>query len=161
MGEVMYDAIGAPSGEPLTISVLSFLRALDRNRNRLATKFNITVSELRALSRVAEPGNMTPKRLAESMGMTTGAVTAISNRLVALEMLVRVPHPNDRRSHLLKLTPAAEQIMNLIFEDSDEVIARSASHSSPEDRLRLGALLTEMALVISAHADQAVAVSPE
>jgi DNA-binding MarR family transcriptional regulator len=82
---------------------------MEHNRNRVAAQNSLTCSELRALTWVAEAGSITPKVLAEAMEMTTGAVTAISNRLVALGMLTRLAHPHDRRSLLLMLTPAAEQ----------------------------------------------------
>ena len=126
---------------------------MDRNRNRVAAQTNLTGSELRALARVAEAGSITPKLLAESMEMTTGAVTAISNRLVALELVTRVAHPHDRRSLLLKLTPAAEQIAQKVHSDFQALIARAARDVSPDDQVRLGTLLTAMALVVESDAD--------
>ena len=141
------------TGDGLSASALAFLRGMDRNRNRVAAQTNLTGSELRALARVAEAGSITPKLLAESMEMTTGAVTAISNRLVALELVTRVAHPHDRRSLLLKLTPAAEQIAQKVYSDFQALIARAARDVSPDDQVRLGTLLTAMALVVESDAD--------
>ncbi|TFD69152.1 MarR family winged helix-turn-helix transcriptional regulator [Cryobacterium sp. Hb1] len=140
-------------GDGLCVSALAFLRGMDRNRNRVAAETNLTGSELRALARVAEAGSITPKLLAESMEITTGAVTAISNRLVALELVTRVAHPHDRRSLLLVLTPAAEQITQKLYSDFAALIARAARDVSPDDQVRLGELLTSMALVVDADAD--------
>lgn len=137
--------------DSLSASVLAFLRAMDHNRNSVATKFNLTGSELRALARIAEAGSITPKLLAESMEISTGAVTAISNRLVALDMLDRVAHPHDRRSLLLVLTPAAEDVAQAIYGDFEALIARAAHDVSPDDQVRLGALLTSMARVFSSN----------
>lgn len=137
----------------LSASALSFLRAMDRNRNRVATKLNISGSELRALARIAEAGSITPKVLAESLEMTTGAVTAISNRLVALELLDRVPHPHDRRSLLLVLTPSAELLSQTIYDDFQALIALAAQDLSGDDQERLGVLLTSMSIVVGADAD--------
>ena len=139
--------------DALSASALAFLRAMDRNRNRVATESGLTGSELRAIARVAEAGSITPKLLAESMEMTTGAVTAISNRLVALQLLVRVAHPHDRRSLLLTLTPAAEQITQKIYDDFEALIAHSVRDVSPEDQARLGAMLSAMALTVGSDAD--------
>ncbi len=141
------------TGDGLSASALAFLRGMDRNRNRVAAETNLTGSELRALARVAEAGSITPKLLAESMEITTGAVTAISNRLVALELVTRVAHPHDRRSLLLVLTPAAEQITQKLYSDFSALIARAARDVSPDDQVRLGELLTSMALVVDADAD--------
>lgn len=137
----------------LSASALVFLRAMDRNRNRVATETGLTGSELRAVARVAEAGSITPKLLAVSMEMTTGAVTAISNRLVALQLLTRVAHPHDRRSLLLELTPAAELITQKIYDDFQALIARAARDLSRDDQVRLGTLLTSMAASIDADAD--------
>lgn len=139
--------------DSLSGSALSFLRAMDRNRNRVANDTNLTGSELRALARVAEAGSITPKMLAESMEMTTGAVTAISNRLVALELLTRVAHPYDRRSLLLVLTPVAEQMTEKIYDDFQALIAHAARELSPQDQDRLAGLLTSMALTVGSDAD--------
>ena len=139
--------------DTLSASAVAFLRAMDRHRNRVAAESGLTGSELRALSRVAEAGSITPKLLAESMEMTTGAVTAISNRLVALQLLTRVAHPHDRRSLLLTLTPAAEQITQKIYDDFEALIAHSVRDVSPEGQERLGAMLSAMALTVGSDAD--------
>ena len=139
--------------DSLSASALSFLRAMDHNRSRVAAETNLTGSELRAMARVAEAGSLTPKQLAESLEMTTGAVTAISNRLVALELLTRVAHPHDRRSLLLVLTPAAEQMTQKVYDDFQALIAHAARGLSPEDQGRLGDLLTSMALTVGSDTD--------
>ena len=139
--------------DALSASALAFLRAMDRNRNRVATECGLTGSELRAVARVAEAGSITPKLLALSMEMTTGAVTAISNRLVALQLLTRVAHPHDRRSLLLELTPAAEQITQKIYDDFQALIARAALDLDAEDKARVGSSLTSMARSIESDVD--------
>lgn len=107
-------------------AALALLRALDSNRHRIAKQSGVTGSELRALSRVAEAGGITPKELADSLEMTTGAVTAIANRLVESGLLLRVSHPSDRRSILLELTPSGDELMRSIYVEFDEALAASA-----------------------------------
>lgn len=141
---------GGRSMNAMSASAVAFLRALDRNRTRVAAQFNLTGTELRALARIVETGGITPKMLAEALQMTTGAVTAISNRLVALDLVTRVPHPHDRRSLLLELAPAAGQIAQTIYDDFEALIARAVRDVSPEDQARLGDLLAAMALSIGA-----------
>ncbi|MBG6212654.1 MAG: MarR family transcriptional regulator [Cryobacterium sp.] len=121
---------------------------MEHNRNRVGTKVNLSGSELRALARVAEAGSITPKLLAETMDVTTSAVTAISNRLVAFALLTRVAHPHDRRSLLLVLTPAAEQMTQTIYDDFPALLAQVARDVSPKEQARLGALLASMALTL-------------
>ncbi|CAN5483579.1 hypothetical protein BH10ACT4_BH10ACT4_07930 [soil metagenome] len=142
----MYKKFGAAhtlDGFPAAASI--FLRSLDSNRHRIARECGVTASELRALSRVAEAASITPKELAQSMEMTTGAVTAISTRLVEADLMRRVDHPSDRRSLFLELTPAGDEIMNEIYREFDAALT-AATRGVPEDDLRAcSALLLSVA----------------
>ena len=132
----MYEKFGAAhslNGFPGAVVV--FQRALDSNRHRIAKEAGVTASELRALSRVAEAGSITPKELAESLEMTTGAVTAISTRLVDAALMRRVDHPNDRRSLFLELTPCGDEIMKQIYREFDAAMA-VVTKDTPEAELR-------------------------
>lgn len=136
-GAGMYEKFGAAHTlEGFSAGALALLRALDSNRHRIARGAGLTGSELRALSRVAEAARITPKDLAESMEMTTGAVTAISTRLVESNLIRRVDHPHDRRSLFLELTAAGDEIMNQIYREFDESLA-AATRGMPEEDLRL------------------------
>jgi DNA-binding MarR family transcriptional regulator len=142
----MYKKFGAAHTlDGLSAAALVFLRALDSNRHRIAREAGVTASELRALSRVAEAGSITPKELAGSMEMTTGAVTAISTRLVESNLMRRVDHPNDRRSLFLELTPAGDEIMNQIFSQFDESLAAVTRGMRDEDLRACSALLLSVA----------------
>jgi DNA-binding MarR family transcriptional regulator len=85
--------------------------------------------------------------------MTTGAVTAISNHLVELSMLTRVPHPHDRRSLLLVLTPAAQQTSERLHDEFQTLFAHAARDVTPDVQARLGSLLTSMAVAITSDTD--------
>ncbi|MBG6108223.1 MarR family transcriptional regulator [Frigoribacterium sp. CG_9.8] len=137
----MYEKFGAAhtlNGFPAATLIL--MRALDSNRHRIAIQAGITGSELRAMARVAEAGSLTPKQLAESMEMTTGAVTAISTRLVKAKLMHRVDHPSDRRSLFLELTPAANQLMEELYLEF-EVSLGVATKDMSEEHLRICAEL--------------------
>lgn len=142
----MYKKFGAAHTlDGISAAALIFLRALDSNRHRIAREAGVTASELRALSRVAEAGKITPKDLAESMELTTGAVTAISTRLVDSHLMRRLAHPSDRRSVLLELTPAGDEIMNQIFRDFDESLSNVTRGVSDADLRLCSALLLTVA----------------
>jgi len=135
--------------DSLSVPAFALLRAMDHNRSRVAAEHGVSVSELRALSWIAEAGSITPKLLAESLGMTTGAVTAISNHLVELNMLTRLPHPHDRRSLLLVLTPAAQEAAEKLQAEFQTLFTHAARDVTPDVQARLGSLLTSMAVAIS------------
>lgn len=108
-----------------------FVLALERNRELIASDHGLSASELRAMFYVGEFLSVTPKRLADHLEMTTGAITAISGRLVDIGLLHRVAHPNDRRSIYLQLTPRGDALMSQIHDEFRAMIAASTVDLSP------------------------------
>ncbi|WP_172582876.1 MarR family winged helix-turn-helix transcriptional regulator [Subtercola boreus] len=76
-----------------------------RLRTRFADHFGLTHTEYDAFTFVADEGTTTPKNLAANLRFTTGATTALIDRLEKLEFVHRTPNPTDRRSVHLELTP--------------------------------------------------------
>jgi len=127
----------AELGEPHVLdgfpaAAIRFVVALERNRVLIAQEHGLSASELRAMFYIGEVLRVTPKDLADHMEMTTGAITAISGRLVELGLLHRVDHPRDRRSLYLQLTPHGDAIMSKIHEDFREMIAAATSGLTPQ-----------------------------
>ena len=123
----------------------AFVSALDGNRHRIARDAGVTGTELRALFHVAQMVSTTPKELAAYLGMTTGAITAISRRLVELGLFHRVDHPEDRRSLYLELTPRGHEVMAGIHRDFDAMLAASTSSLDAAQLEAFTAALTSVA----------------
>ena len=121
----------ALSGFPAATSL--FVSALEANRRRIAQDAGVTDTELRALFHIARAVSITPKDLAAYLGMTTGAVTAISRRLVDGALLHRVDHPGDRRSLYLELTPRGHEVMGDIHRDFNAMLSKSTRALSPAE----------------------------
>ncbi|MCB5282347.1 MarR family transcriptional regulator [Arthrobacter sp. AL08] len=114
-------------------AAVRFVRALERNREKIATDHGLSPSELRALFWIAEQASVTPKQLAEHMELTTGAITAISTRLVNLGWLERLAHPNDRRSLCLELTDSGHSVVADIHAQFNTMIASSTTGLSDKE----------------------------
>ena len=135
-------------------AAIRFVRALERNREKIAVDHGLSPSDLRALFWIAEHASVTPKAVAQHMEMTTGGVTAIANRLVNLGLLHRVAHPNDRRSLYLELTSDGHQVMRDIHTDFNRMISESTSSlQAPELAAFESALLTVAEEVANRTAD--------
>jgi DNA-binding MarR family transcriptional regulator len=119
--QVEYTLEGFPA------AAIRFVRALERNRELIAHDHGVSPSELAALFHIAEVTSTTPKELARHLEMTTGAITAISTRLVAADLVHRVDHPTDRRSLFLQLTPKGHDVMARIHREFREMIAASTT----------------------------------
>ena len=103
-----------------------FLRALESIRRSIAIDADLTGSELRAMARIAEIEDITPKALSEFLELTTPAVTAITTGLVDRGLIVRVAHPRDRRSLFLQLTTAGHDVMETTYRSFQNAITVSA-----------------------------------
>lgn len=70
------------------------IAALD---DAVARRAGLSLNDLRALN-LLEAGPTTPRAVAEALGLTSGAVTGLLDRLEAAGLVARRPHPTDRRS---------------------------------------------------------------
>jgi DNA-binding MarR family transcriptional regulator len=119
----------------------AFVSALEENRRRIAARAGLSATELRALFHVAQVVSITPKDLAAYLGMTTGAVTAISRRLVETDHLQRIDHPADRRSLYLELSPHGHEVMTGIHRDFKSMLEDSTGALSVEELERFTSAL--------------------
>ena len=77
----------------------------------VAAHHDISVSDLRSLYFVREHEAPTPKHISAYLDLSSGATTALTDRMVAAGYLERVAHPTDRRSSVLRLAPAGAAIL--------------------------------------------------
>ena len=70
----------------------------------VARRMGLGISEIAALEHLQGAGELTPGQLGRLLSMTSGAVTALVDRLEAAGYVERVPNPRDRRSSLLRPT---------------------------------------------------------
>jgi DNA-binding MarR family transcriptional regulator len=102
------------------------LRALDSVRRSLAAEADLSGNELRAMAQIAEIRGVAPKQLAESLGLSPGSITAITTALADRALIVRSPQPGDRRSLRIDLTPDGHAVVERVYQDFQDAIARSA-----------------------------------
>jgi DNA-binding MarR family transcriptional regulator len=101
---------------PLADAIRLFDYEYRQFRMRVAASQGLSIPEFDALTIVTFSSTpVTPKRLAEDLRMTTGAVTAMTDRLVGNGLFVRRPHPTDRRSVHVELTPAGHEVVETIY----------------------------------------------
>src|SRR5260370_26929507 len=102
------------------ITVAAELRALDRSLDLLdegvAESFGIKRSDLRAMELVSRDGGLTAGLLATGLGVTTGAVTGLIDRMERMGYFRRQDDPDDRRKVVVVLTPRAQLRERRAFE---------------------------------------------
>jgi DNA-binding MarR family transcriptional regulator len=64
---------------------------------------------MHTLEILGSSGNLRMKELAEKMGVTTGSLTVLVDRLVRARLVERQPNEQDRRSIQVRLTPEGKK----------------------------------------------------
>ena len=103
---------GATSGAVearLGAAVQAYQSAVDDFDRELARLMGVNETDLRCLEILFAVEEITPRELSLQLGLTTGSVTTMLDRLEKLAYLTRTPHPDDRRKTLIRVTPEATQ----------------------------------------------------
>jgi DNA-binding MarR family transcriptional regulator len=98
-----------------------------------AQKLGVNQTDLRALNVVENQGPLTAGRLAELMGLTTAAVTAVLDRLERAGYARRVRDEKDRRQVIVELTPLVGERAGPIWGPLGQEAAAAFARMSVEE----------------------------
>jgi DNA-binding MarR family transcriptional regulator len=73
----------------------------DREASRI---LKVNRTDLRCLELLLNSDGLSPQELGRRLGLTTGSVTAMLDRLERIDLLIRRPHPDDRRRSVVSIT---------------------------------------------------------
>lgn len=76
----------------------------------------VNVTDMKCLDIMTLKGSASPSELAEHTGLSTGATTAMLDRLESAKLIERRPHPTDRRATLVVLSQEAMRKLPAMFE---------------------------------------------
>jgi len=75
----------------------------------------VNVTDMKCLDMMTLQGSATPSQLAAHTGLSSGATTAMIDRLERAGLVERQPHPKDRRGTILVLTEEAMRTLPSLF----------------------------------------------
>ena len=75
----------------------------------------VNVTDMKCLDMMTLQGSATPSQLAAHTGLSSGATTAMIDRLERAGLVERQPHPKDRRGTILVLTEEAMRKLPSLF----------------------------------------------
>jgi DNA-binding MarR family transcriptional regulator len=140
---------------PLRQAVLEGLRSFSAASDLLdlavAEQVGVNRTDLRCLDHLARFGPLPAGRLAEAVGLTSGAFTAAIDRLVKAGFVRRRADPADRRRVLVELTADADRVVAL-FADLRGATNRLLADFSDAELQLLGQFLENAAQTLSDHA---------
>jgi DNA-binding MarR family transcriptional regulator len=124
MGEATAESLDA-----VGFVVQRYQAAVDDNDRETARILGVNRTDMRCLELLLGADGLSPRALGERLGLTTGSVTAMLDRLERLGFLVRTPHGEDRRKTIVRMTDAGaarcyELVAPLIADGKQALAAR-------------------------------------
>src|SRR5580704_19571885 len=95
--------------QQLRSEIMGYLGAASEFDDGLAKKLKLSRTDMRCLDLIGRLGPMTAGRLAEEIGLTTGAVTFILDRREEASMVTRRRDTEDRRRVWVEIVPEARE----------------------------------------------------
>ena len=112
-------------------------RATDAVDELLADIIGINRTDARCMDILDQHGSMSAGDLAEASRLTTGAITAVIDRLERAGLARRVPDPSDRRRVLVEPTDKAYELANELMVEPMRRLYLPMAEGYSEQDLRL------------------------
>lgn len=107
----------------------------------------INVTDMKCLDLMTLQGSATPSQLAGHTGLSSGATTAMIDRLERAGLIERQPHPEDRRATILVLTNEALRKLPSLFASLSVSMERLVSSYSRQELAVLNDFFTKARLL--------------
>jgi DNA-binding MarR family transcriptional regulator len=104
-------------------------------RKRLAAEFGTTLPRFDLMAQLERhPDGLTMRELSQRMMVTGGNVTGITDQLENEGLVVRAPHPSDRRAFFVKLTPAGRRLFRRMASTHERWVIELFAGWSAEEK---------------------------
>jgi DNA-binding MarR family transcriptional regulator len=139
-------------------SVESVVRALRRVNfqgsifgQSVAIRLGLSESDVDALELLVDTGAATAGKLAELMGLTTGAVTRVVDRLEQAGYVRRVSDPTDRRRVIVEIIPEKVTSLEAMMASLEQAAEEEAGRYTPDQLATINDFLSRMAELTQAE----------
>jgi DNA-binding MarR family transcriptional regulator len=123
----------APRTDQIEVLLAEF-RRLSLGSTAAWSSRELTLTQLRALGFVQLSGSLTVSALSSALGMSVASGSALSDRLVRMDLLQRHHDPEDRRQVLLELTPAGTRFLRRIEDRARTRMRKALSVMTAHER---------------------------
>lgn len=127
--------------------ILILSKILERRANKALAAFNIHYTDLDVLAtirRSGKPYELTPSKLMKLVLISSGAMTALLNRLTKLELVYRSSDSKDGRIKLVGLTEKGLKIIEKAIEMRMIEASKSINTLDESERKELSSLLKKL-----------------
>ncbi len=137
--------------------LLTALRRFGLENDRLdaivARRINAAAVEFKAMDHLHAIGELTPGQLGDRLALSSGAVTALIDRLEHHGWVERVPHETDRRSVVIRRARKSGEVPKL-YEAYGKRLREAAVQLSAQERVACLAFLEAASAAAVATADE-------
>lgn len=133
------------------VALRQILRATEIAGRELAQQAGLTSVQFRALQMVAETGQTTAKAIATRMHVSQATVTALVDRLVARECVVREKSLEDRRQTNIVMTEFGQQTIENAPDPLQQRFVRRFKDLEDWEQAMLVASLERVASMLDAE----------
>lgn len=130
-------------GSPLLLACRDLARAMDQFDEAACGVLGLGRSDLRALN-LLEHGPLGASVLAQQLGLTRPAVTALIDRLAEAGYVARVAVPGDRRATAVELQPATWTAFARVYRLLGERVWAASADLPETDRRAVVAAMSTM-----------------
>ena len=102
-------------------------------RNSMSERLGFNVTDIECLRLLFIKGIATPSELARHTGLTSGATTAMLDRLEKAALIERRPNPDDRRGTLIAPAKSADKRVASVFESARKAQGELISRYSEKE----------------------------
>jgi DNA-binding MarR family transcriptional regulator len=124
----------------------------DRFDANVARAHDMSLAELKAIDHIQAEGELTPRQLGERLSLSSGAVTAVIDRLERGGWVERSPHPSDRRSVVVRMSEQSIEAGARIYLPYSQALARAAAELPATARKTIVEFLNGAADIAAARA---------
>jgi DNA-binding MarR family transcriptional regulator len=120
----------------------------------IADRVGMNRTDMRCVDLLDQAGGMTAGELARAAGLTTGAVTAVVDRLERAGVARRVPDPADRRRVRIEVTPRLWELTGPLMMPFIEESRTILDDYSTEELERFAQFMRRVIEVQSRHTER-------
>jgi DNA-binding MarR family transcriptional regulator len=111
----------------------------------VAIRLGLSESDIDALELLIDTGAATAGKISEAMGLTTGAVTRVIDRLEQAGYVRRTADPADRRRVVIEVVPERVATVESLLDSLEHAAAADAQRYSSEQLATINDFLSRMA----------------
>lgn len=126
------------------IHILRIHHKVQRREAAHLAQYDLTLPQFEVLSQLNREEGIMQQTLADRLFVTKGNVCGLMDRMVDQDLVERRADPQDRRAHMIFLTPKGKALFRQVLPAQNRFIADQVGRLAPEKQKALLDLLSEL-----------------